>query len=379
MTYQALRYCSMLALALHFCAGLTWTLAQTTPENWAQEFDRRIQLADYTLFYNTLSSKTIDSRMPPILSAIPPLDELEESLQPWGEDKHLEARCMQILLNQNGKRLKQMGILYSMYSSDIGNSMDQSSLPPAFQWLPMLLTHCNHRHATTDGKNGLWSMDRTIAKNSGLTMNDRIDERFIPSSSSVAAINHLQQLQRKFPDDPIRVLVAFSKGVEFAMTWDALPGSDDDLDAWLGLYRVVSRMMVNVEVPNTQIEWIAFSNSMSPVPCDVSLSKNELVQSLGLTETTIEQFIPWWIGSKTMSCDDFNEYTPRLPISTNTPTSPGKNQESKPCIFHEVKKGDTLWNLSQRYPGTTPDMIKEINDIKDHIRIGDVLCIPKSR
>ena len=44
--------------------------------------------------------------------------------------------------------------------------------------------------------------------------------------------------------------------------------------------------------------------------------------------------------------------------------------------LHEVKAGDTLWNISKRYPGTTPEWIAEINEITDYIRIGEVLCIP---
>ena len=46
------------------------------------------------------------------------------------------------------------------------------------------------------------------------------------------------------------------------------------------------------------------------------------------------------------------------------------------CLLHEVKAGDTLWNISKRYPGTTPDWIAEINEITNYIRIGEVLCIP---
>jgi LysM repeat protein len=46
------------------------------------------------------------------------------------------------------------------------------------------------------------------------------------------------------------------------------------------------------------------------------------------------------------------------------------------CELHEVKAGDTLWNISKRYPGTTPEWIAEINEITDYIRIGEVLCIP---
>jgi len=47
-----------------------------------------------------------------------------------------------------------------------------------------------------------------------------------------------------------------------------------------------------------------------------------------------------------------------------------------PCIIYEVKKGDTLWNIAQRYPSTTPEELAEVNEIIDYIRIGQVLCVP---
>jgi LysM repeat protein len=49
------------------------------------------------------------------------------------------------------------------------------------------------------------------------------------------------------------------------------------------------------------------------------------------------------------------------------------------CILHTVKKGDTLWNIAQRYPGVTPEELAEINGISDYIRIGQTLCVPDPR
>jgi membrane-bound lytic murein transglycosylase D len=34
-------------------------------------------------------------------------------------------------------------------------------------------------------------------------------------------------------------------------------------------------------------------------------------------------------------------------------------------VYYEVKSGDTLWKISQKYPGLTVDKIKKSNGIKD--------------
>ena len=109
-----------------------------------------------------------------------------------------------------------------------------------------------------------------------------------------------------------------------------------------------------------------------------------------------------------MSCADAQKYgtsIPRLtakqivanPEPAKTNTSNGKTQNAEPsdptvavieesatiegvrCILHTVKKGDTLWNIAQRYPGTTPEDLAEINEISDYIRIGQTLCVPDTK
>jgi membrane-bound lytic murein transglycosylase D len=44
--------------------------------------------------------------------------------------------------------------------------------------------------------------------------------------------------------------------------------------------------------------------------------------------------------------------------------APGYNKECN-CVYYEVKNGDTLWKISQKYPGLTVDRIKKSNNLKD--------------
>lgn len=43
---------------------------------------------------------------------------------------------------------------------------------------------------------------------------------------------------------------------------------------------------------------------------------------------------------------------------------PGYDKECN-CVYYEVKSGDTLWKISQKYPGLTVEKIKQSNGIKD--------------
>lgn len=47
------------------------------------------------------------------------------------------------------------------------------------------------------------------------------------------------------------------------------------------------------------------------------------------------------------------------------------------CIYYEVKSGDTLWKISQKYPGATVDKIKKVNGLTDgtQIKVGMKLKI----
>ena len=50
------------------------------------------------------------------------------------------------------------------------------------------------------------------------------------------------------------------------------------LDEWLALYKVVSRMMVNTDLPDHQADWIDVLSAWEPVSCNGERSRQRLME-----------------------------------------------------------------------------------------------------
>lgn len=385
-------------LVLLACTAMAWSAqAQMGLEDWEHSFDARCTLEDVEVFESEVALDAFG--MPSLKKAVPALDPLETALQPWGADRELENQCMQALLADGAKRLLQLNALYTLHQSVVDKAWSTTALPPAFRWIPALATGWNQSAFVQGDRAGLWWNDRDDAVAGGLTLSGAIDERGIPAASTQLAIAQLEKLQRRFPNDPHRVLVSYMKGMAYATRWSGRPGYDRQLDEWLALYKVVCRMMVNTDLPDHHVDWIDVLSEWGPITCTGERSRQNLIEQYSIPAGVLTQFLPWWSGN-TLPCSVLDSYEVALPSaytvrwnasnasqvqSTPTPVTSAPavaTTESESytvaytCELHEVKAGDTLWNISKRYPGTTPEWIAEINEITDYIRIGDVLCIP---
>ncbi|MDP4187973.1 MAG: LysM peptidoglycan-binding domain-containing protein [Bacteroidota bacterium] len=45
-------------------------------------------------------------------------------------------------------------------------------------------------------------------------------------------------------------------------------------------------------------------------------------------------------------------------------------------MYYKVKKGDTIWSISEKFKLQSPDSIKSLNNLKKGIHIGQKLKIP---
>lgn len=70
--------------------------------------------------------------------------------------------------------------------------------------------------------------------------------------------------------------------------------------------------------------------------------------------------------------DDAEDCSPPATAETKTKTVNVKNTTAKTeknsvdkFIYYQVQAGDTLWKISQQYPGTTVEQIKKLNNIQN--------------
>ena len=200
---------------------MAWSAqAQMRVDEWEQLFDARCTLEDVEAFESHVALNAFGT--PSLKTAVPALDPLEVALQPWGADRQLENLCMQALLSDGAKRLLQLNALYTLHEAVVDEAWSATALPPAFRWIPALTTGWNQAASVQGDRAGMWWNDRGDAVTSGLTLSGAIDERGVPAASTQAAIAQLEKLQRRFPNDPHRVLVAYMKGMAYATRWSCL-------------------------------------------------------------------------------------------------------------------------------------------------------------
>ena len=303
-------------------------------------------------------------------------------------------------------RLQVVHVMYGLYGDDIARGLALKQIPSSFQWIPVLASAYNHAFKGSDKRAGLWGLTLAQAEKEGIAHSIYVDERMLPQESTRAAIDILDRLQRRFPMSPERVLVGFIKGMPFASRWSGKPGYDKELDEWLSFYRVVSRFMVNLDSPKFEALWGETLTQWETISCPGEISREALKGVLDMPEDVQKQLLPWWIH-ETMPCAIFDEFQPLLPKmwakmwakhidalanwdtsilleatatkeTSNSKKPVARRSISTPCLEHEVRKGDTLYNISKRFEGTTPEQIAQTNGIDTVIKIGQILCIPQT-
>jgi hypothetical protein len=405
MSSKTIFHVAIITCAAFFSNLPTSCWSQSYLELWKEQALERINCADFESFQHRFPNWYDSNALPKLKDTVPQLDALEEALQPWGQDPKLEDACVQSLLQGNMLRLQILNAMYGLYGDDIARGLALKELPSSYQWIPVLASTYNHAFNGSDERAGLWGLTLAQAEKEGIAHSTHVDERMLPQESTRAAMDILDRLQRRFPMSPERVLVGFIKGMPFASRWSGKPGYDKELDEWLSFYRVVSRFMVNLDSPEFEASWGEELTQWETILCPGEISREALKGVLDMPEHVQKQLLPWWIH-ETLPCAIFEEFQPLLPNmwaeiwaqhlddlanwdasalseaatkeTTNSKNPVERRSLSIPCVEHEVRKGDTLYNISKRFEGTTPEQIAETNGIDTVIKIGQILCIPQT-
>lgn len=401
-----IHFATILSVAIcSFHPSKAWS--QSFIDQWANQTLERMEQADFVSFNEANPTWYDSTTKPNINDSVPELDRLELALIPWGENLALENRCVQALLEGNMLRLQLMHVMKGLYASDIVQALEQTDIPVSFQWVPILASSYNHASSSQEDHAGLWGLSEKQAEKAEVLVNSIVDERMLPQASTAASVQLLDRLQRRFPENPERVLVGFIKGMPFASRWSGKPGYDPYVDEWLALFRVVARFMVNLGAQDFESTWGSYLTTWLPISCTQSINRDQIRENIQIPKSIQLELLPWWRGDD-LTCAVFDEYQPYLPrewalqwekyftdlspqqplpedmpfrdeagsrpVNLSKETSPPPLQ---PCAEYQVKKGDTLYNIAKRFSGITPEDIASRNRISGVIKIGQILCIPR--
>ncbi len=358
--------------------------AQPDLSRWIQLIDQRAEFPDFSAFEAEHPEAFIQDAVPHLAQEIAGLDALEEQLLQWESLPDLENLALKALMDDGMRRWQIIGILADLYMPEIVPAVENVGLPSSFAWIPAMLTGFDYAYAGPGDRGGLWALDWPSAQILLDMSKDGVDERMYAGMCTEAAVAQLSALSNRFPDDPLRVLVAYVKGPGYGNNWSGEPGDDPLLDQWLILYRVVARLWENLERDRLTVDWIADFAGWEVVPCPGPVDRISMVEWANLDRRAQRTYLPWWTGAF-VNCEDWNAAEVRLPSALAQQFNAVEWNEWSPHLFedysqshtsiHRVKSGEVLGLIARQY-GVSVQEIKTWNALKtDLIRVGQELEI----
>ncbi|MBI5182795.1 MAG: LysM peptidoglycan-binding domain-containing protein [Nitrospinae bacterium] len=289
------------------------------------------------------------------------------------------------------------------YMEGIVNALKEAGLPEELSWLPLIESGFKVKALSRARALGLWQFIPSTGYKFGLQRGVWIDERLDPEKSTKAAIAYLKELHHIF-GDWTTVLAAYNCGEERVL--QVIRGQKINyLDNFWDLYqrlpletaRYVPRFLATLHILKDPARYgIPLDEIEKPISYElVTIEKQvhlrSVAKELGIS---LEELT-------TLNPELRYKVTPNSPYPLKLPQGMGKvllaqldeipkwmaqldeipkwSPPQKSYTYHQVRKGETLFFLAQKYRTSITDIVKANNIHKDLIRVGQRLKVPLKR
>ena len=118
--------------------------------------------------------------------------------------------------------------LFTKNERFLEKELQTRDMPLELKYLPVSLTKMQPDYQNRE-RCGVWALPTLVGLRYGLTINDRLDERFVVEASTRAALDYLAELQQKYNDwwHSILAFASSPNALQHAMTH-----SDKTLEVW---------------------------------------------------------------------------------------------------------------------------------------------------
>lgn len=244
------------------------------------------------------------------------------------------------------ERMQELSHRAGPYLPTIMQEIRRRNMPSEIALLPFVESAYNTRAYSPAKAAGMWQFIPATARRYGLRVNRHHDERYNWRSSTNAALNYLQDLNRRFDGDWLLTLAAYNCGearVEREIARNRARGLPTDY--W------------NLRLPRE--------------------TRNYVPRLLAFKEIYGN---PQGHGMQLANIP----HNPRFGSTQYKPSSVGyarvaRNKPARKVITHKVRSGDTLYRISKRY-GTSVKKIMRMNGLKStKINTGERLIVAKRK
>ena len=278
---------------------------------------------------------------------------------------------------------------YSQYGTLINDILEEEGMPEELVFLAMIESGLNPRAYSRANASGMWQFIYTTGKEFGLKRTWYVDERRDPVKATHAAAQYLKGLYKEF-DHWYLAMAAYNCGegrirraIRIHQTTDfwqlhSLPRETRNYIPYYLAAAIICKSpdAYGFSMTNSQIDPFEFDLVNISQSADLTV----IARSAGINLKTLKIYNPELRQSATPSEETYSLRIPKGRSETfymNFSALPDDQKFAPQNIVHKVKRGESLWTISERYKVSIHDLAA-VNKIKNRhkIRIGQKLTVP---
>lgn len=267
----------------------------------------------------------------------------------------------------------------------IVQEIERRKLPLELALLPIVESDFDAKAFSSQGAAGIWQLMPTTAKHFELNIEPWYDARLDPHQATLAALDYLQYLNKKYRGDWLLSIAAYNSGegrVDKAINKNKKLRKKTDfwsLSLPTETTNYVPKLLALAALAkqNAHKKWPVIANKPTTVTVDFGQQFDVLIAAK-LTKTdmrTLYHLNPAYLGDKSALN---GPHTLQIPIEKAPYFD--KRQHIKADMLgmdhYQVKKHDSLYQLAKRFNSSIKEL-KQLNQLSsDTIKIGQVLQLP---
>ena len=256
---------------------------------------------------------------------------------------------------------------FKNHEAFVDSALVQRSIPLELRYLPYALSGMKADYRSGD-RCGYWALPSLVAMHYGLNINESCDERLSVEAATVAALDYLNDLYKKYDDWWYSILAYANSPTSLS---HALIHHGSEPELW-DIYEL--QLMPNTSVISDFIACVYLGNE-GRLKFGTNASQKVKATEPKHTEVVEPVETPTTKVVEPVETPTAKENVPNT--KTNSSTLPQAQSSGAKTKEYKIKKGDTLWGIAAKHHVSVEDLMKWNHLKDDKIREGQTLIIKK--